>query len=90
MFNKDPKSLWSFFFFSKWKQVVSIVMSYYFEITKIFNKQPGFEVVTRCFQFPQDNFYNLVFILEMRKVCHCFQQNKLQAQQIFFWSTVKR
>lgn len=71
------------FFCPKWKQVVSIVMSWCMEITEIFNKPPELERVTRCFQFPQDNFYSWVFILEMRKVCYYSNNtNKTQAQQV--------
>lgn len=81
MFNKDLNSLWDFFC-SKWKQVVSIVMSWYIEITEIFNKPLGFEVVTRCFQFPQDNFYSWVIYTGNEESLPLF--NKTQAQVVSF------
>lgn len=92
MFNEDLNSLWDFFFFcAKWKQVVSIVMSWYIEITEIFNKPPGFEVVTRCFQFPHDNFYSWVIYTENEETLPLFQQNKQNTStSCFFWTTTTK
>jgi hypothetical protein len=52
------------------------------EINEIFNKPPGFEGVTRCFQFPQETF-TAEYLLEIRRVCYYNSSiNKTQAQQV--------